>query len=122
MGKWVASHVLDGALDVISGANCMLALAGQPTDYATAWGGRLAEAELVAGDFAKGAGIASGRRVQVAGKSAMPVRVAGIANHVALVNSATGQLLYVTTCPEQQLAAGGTVSFEGWSVEIGDPL
>lgn len=122
MGKWVASHVLDGALDLISGADRMLAVSGQPGSYAAAWDGRLAEAPLGAGDFAKLPGAGSGRRISVAGKSGLSVRTAGVADHVALVNSATEQLLYVTTCPGQQLVAGGTVSFDGWSVEIGAPL
>lgn len=122
MGKWVASQVLDGALAVIAGADRMLAVIGQPTDYAGAWNGRLAEAALGAADFETSAGASSGRRLAVAGKLGIEVNAAGTADHVALVDSVAGRLLYVTTCPQQQLVLGGTVNFDGWTVEIGAPL
>lgn len=122
MGKWVASQVLDGALQVIAGSNRMLAVNGQPATFAAAWAARLAEAPMAAGDFGFAAGDVSGRKIEVAGKLAMPVTTAGLADHVALVDSVGSRLLYVTTCPPQALAAGGTVNFDGWSVEIGAPI
>ncbi len=122
MGKWVADQVLDGALAVLSGATRMIAVGGQPASFQAAWDGRLAEVPMTALDFATLAGDASGRKVEVAGKTGVPVTAAGAADHVALVNLDAAQLLYVTTCPSQQLAAGGTVDFDGWSVEIGAPL
>ena len=39
MAKWVAGSVLDGALQVIAGANRMVALGAQPADYAAAVAG-----------------------------------------------------------------------------------
>jgi len=122
MGKWVADQVLDGALAVLSGATRMIAVGGQPTSFAMAWSGRMAEVSMQSGDFTTAAGDASGRKVEVAGKAGVPVFAPGAADHVALVNLAASQLLYVTTCPAQQLAAGGSVDFDGWSVEIGAPL
>lgn len=122
MGKWVADQVLDGALAVLSGATHMVAVGGQPANFLAAWNGRLAEVSMSAGDFATAAGDASGRKVEVAAKAGVPVFAAGAADHVALVNLAASQLLYVTTCPAQELAAGGSVDFDGWSVEIGAPL
>ncbi len=121
MGKWVASQVLDGALAVISGADRMLAVAGQPSDYETALANRLAEAGTAVGDFEIGSGSGLGRRISIAPKIGMEVTVSGTADHVALINSVESRLLYVTTCPAQQLAAGSSVSFEGWSVEISAP-
>lgn len=121
MGKWVADQVLDGALAVISGADRMVALAGQPANFAAAWTGRLAEAPMAGGDFGVSPGTASGRRVLVTGKAGVPVIAAATADHVALVDTVGSRLLYVTTCPPQLLAAGGTVNFDGWSVEIGAP-
>lgn len=122
MGKWVANDVLDGALHVLSAATRMVALAAQPENYSAAIAGRLAEALVGVDDFAIGAGDSSGRKVTVAAKSGIAVTVSGIATHVALVDTATSRLLYVTTCPEQALVAGGEVSFDSWSVEIGAPL
>ncbi len=122
MGKWVADDVLDGALQVLSGATKMVALAAQPGNYAAAVAGRLAEAPMLPADFQMGAGDSSGRKVTIAAKSGIAVSVAGVATHVALLDASTARLLYVTTCPEQALVAGGEVSFDSWSVEIGAPL
>ncbi|MGL6042459.1 MAG: hypothetical protein ACRC1J_00905 [Sandaracinobacteroides sp.] len=121
MGKWVADQVLDGALQIISGADRMVALSGQPATFSAAWDGRLAEASVGASDFAVQPGVASGRRVLVSGKSAVAVRASATADHVALVDTTASRLLYVTTCPAQALVVGGTVNFDGWSVEIGSP-
>jgi hypothetical protein len=122
MGKWVADQVLDGALAVIAAADRMVALGAQPPTYAAAWENRLAEAPMVTADFVTGPGDASGRKIVIGGKTGANVVAAGTANHVALLDTATGRLLYVTTCPTQMLAPGGTVSFDGWSVEIGAPV
>lgn len=122
MGKWVADEVLDGALEVIAAANCMVALAGQPADFAAAWSGRLAEAPLSPADFAILGGEASGRRIEVAAKEDLEVAADGVADHVALIDIGGSRLLYVTTCPPQTLSADGSVSFDGWTVEIGAPL
>lgn len=121
MGKWVASAVLDGALQVLAGANRMLAVAGQPADYAEAVAGALAEAAVVPADFSLQAGSGSGRAVAVAAKSDVPILAEGMADHVALVDAVGSRLLYVTTCPLQALPGGGTVNFAGWTVEIGAP-
>jgi hypothetical protein len=121
MGKWVAAEVLDGALQRVAGATGMFAVSGQPTNYAEAIAGKLAEAALAAGDFLLAPGDVSGRKVTVAGKSGVSVAVSGLADHVALVDLAGSRLLYVTTCPPQAISAGGTVSFDPWSVEIGAP-
>jgi hypothetical protein len=122
MGKWASNEVMDAALAVVAGATRMVAVAGQPASYAAAWGGRLAEASVTIGDFAIGAGDASGRKVAVAAKSGAAVVAAGTADHVALVDHVGGRLIYVTTCPAQALPMGGAVNFQGWSVEIGAPV
>lgn len=121
MAKWVADEVLDGALQVIAGATRMVAVAGQPTSYAAAWTGRLAEVAMSSGDFAVANGDTSGRKIMVAAKTGVGVVAAGAADHVALVDPGGSRLIYVTTCPAQALAAGGTVNFDGWAVELGDP-
>jgi hypothetical protein len=122
MGKWVANDVLDGAFSVISSATRMVAVNGQPATFTAAMSGRLAEATLLPSDFAVATGDISGRKVSVAGKQDISVTSAGVANHVALLDTLGSRLLYVTTCPEQALPAGGTVTFESWSIEIGSPV
>ena len=121
MGKWVADQVLDSALALIAVADRVVALSAQPASFAAAWSGKLAEAELSGADFAFGPGDTSGRKVTVAPKQGADVLSAGAASHVALIDTAGNRLLYVTTCPIQNLALGGTVDFDAWSVEIGAP-
>jgi hypothetical protein len=122
MSKWVSSAVLDGALAVVSQATRMVALGAQPADYAEAVAGSLAEVTLAPGDFSVGPGVTSGRRVAIAAKSGVSVAAPGVASHVALIDPVLERLLYVTTCPAQALPAGGTVNFDSWAVEIGDPV
>lgn len=121
MAKWVSADVLDQALVMISGASRMMAVVGQPADYAAAAAARLADVAMGPGDFVLG-GAEGGRRVLVAAKDAVPVVVDGTADHVALVNDGAERLLYVTTCDAQPLEAGGLVNIDGWSVEIGAPV
>lgn len=122
MGKWVANEVLDGALQVLSGATKMVVLDAQPGDYQAAEQGKLAEVAVSAGDFAISNGDVSGRKVLIAGKANVTVAAGGIARHVALVDAGNSKLLYVTTCPDQALAAGAQLSLDPWSVEIGAPV
>ncbi|MGL4542858.1 MAG: hypothetical protein ACRCUI_10145 [Polymorphobacter sp.] len=122
MGKFVNSDVLDGALNLVATATSMVAVNGQPASYAAAVAGTLAEAVLTGADFALAAGDISGRKVSVAAKNGLNVVATGTADHVALLDPATSKLLYVTTCPVQALAIGGTVSIATWAVEIGAPV
>jgi hypothetical protein len=121
MGKWVADQVLDGALAVIAGADRAVALDAQPSSFQTAWNARLAETPLSQADFVVGPGDGSGRKITVLAKAGADVLAPGAASHVALLDTVGSRLLYVTTCPSQALAMGGTVNFESWSVEIGAP-
>lgn len=121
MGKWVADQVLDGALALIASADRTVALESQPASFAAAWSGRLAETSLSPTDFAIGPGDVSGRKITVAAKSGAAVLTPGSATHVALLDTVGSRLLYVTTCPSQALAMGGTVNFDSWTVEIGAP-
>jgi hypothetical protein len=121
MGKWVAGDVLDAALQTIASADAMIAMAGQPVDFAAAMSGRLAGAAMAPPDFSLGAGAGDGRRIGVATKSGVAVTADGVADHIALVDTGGERLLYVTTCPPRPLAAGGSVSFDAWHVEIGAP-
>jgi len=122
MAKFASDFVLDGSLQLVSGANRMVALASQPATYAAANSGALAEAAMVSGDFSITNGTVSGRKVVVASKLGLTVTTAGTATHVALLDGVNSRLLYVTTCPAQVLPSGGTVNIASWDVEIGDPL
>ena len=121
MAKFASNDVLDGSLNIVRAATRLVAVSGQPATYAAADSGRLAEAALATGDFTLAAGDVSGRKVSIAAKSGLSVIAAGTADHIALLDGTTSRLLYVTTCPSQALAAGGTVSIAAWSVEVGAP-
>ncbi|QXQ05509.1 hypothetical protein KX816_14885 [Sphingosinicellaceae bacterium] len=120
MGKYVNPVVLDGALGIVTTATRMVALSGEPADYAAANAGKLAESALTTADFTIAAGDISGRKVTVAAKSGLTVTTAGTADHIALLDGSS--LLYVTTCPTQGLPSGGTLSIGTWAVEISSPV
>ena len=122
MSKFCSSPVFDAALTKVSTANRMVAVSGQPATYAAADAGRLSEAAVVPADFALAAGDISGRKVTVAAKTGLAVIAAGTADHIALLDSVSSTLLYVTICPAQALVAGGTVSLASWQIEINQPV
>lgn len=124
MPKAAPDIVIDGSLDIIAQANKQIACSAQPLTYAEANATyALADAPMAGGDFAKANGDASGRKVTMAAKSGALIDATGTATHVALVDTATSRLLYVTTCTSQALTANGsnTVNFPTWKVEIADP-
>jgi hypothetical protein len=122
MGKVVADAVLDAALNQIATANLMVALPSEPASFAAAQSAKLAEVAMTSGDFSISNGTVSGRRVVVAGKSGLTVTTSGTANHIALLNTATSALLYVTTAPSEVLTSGGTLNIASWQAEIADPV
>jgi hypothetical protein len=123
MAKSAIPDMLDASLNFIkTAATRMVACSNQPTTFTEANGSmKLAEVTMAAADFTLANGVTSGRRVTVAAKSGVSVTTAGTANHVALLDVATSRLLYVTTAPAQALAAGSTVSFGAWDIEIANP-
>ena len=121
MAKYCHPDVIDAALDVIAVANKMMACNGQPVDFTDANTRMLAETPMVAGNFTKGAGGVSGRRLTVAQIQGVSVTTPGTVNHVALVDTAASKLLYVTTADTQEITSGSFVDFPEWSIEIEDP-
>ena len=122
MAKFASNEVLDAALAVVAGANRMLLLAGQPASYVAAMAGALAAATMAPADFSLAAGSGGARRLAVAPRTGLVAQAAGTADHVALVDTASQRLIYVTTCPDQPLSAGRSLDVASWQVEIGSPL
>lgn len=124
MGKRVHDDVLDGALSVLKN-NCdrMAVCAGEPLSFAEASAGAkyLAGTAMAGGDFVIGDGAQSGRRAEVAAKGGITVEQDGTVDHIALLDSVNGRVLYVTTCVPQVLTAGNSLTVNGWSIEIADP-
>ena len=121
MAKWANDLMMDASLDYVAGSGRMVACSAQPANYAGIAAVALADVTLAGGDFTKGNGDTSGRKVTVAAKASVPIDVSGNATHIALDGGTT--LLYVTTCTSLALTsgAGNTVNFPAWGIEIADP-
>lgn len=112
MGKYINPACQDAELNAVSAANRMIALAGQPADYATAIANTLAYVAMAAGDYTLSTPSVGLRRVTTAAKPGVSVATGGTADHVAFVNTATSALLLVTPAATAQvLTAGLTVDF-----------
>jgi len=123
MGKTVHNNVLDAALNIIvNSVSHMTAHDTEPTLFAHSATSAIALASMAAGDFTVADGTVDGRKVTVGSKGSINVDVTDDANHVAMVNSNDGQLLYVTTATSQSLTSGNTMNFQSWEIEIADPV
>ena len=122
MGKSVNDLVLDAALEyVLNNGNEMTVCEGEPTTYAEAHTTKkLADVAMASGDYAIANG-ASGRKITMAEKADVAVDATGDADHVAIVDTVGEVLLYVTTCTQQTLTSGNTVTFPAWTIQISDP-
>lgn len=125
MGKATPDAVLDAALDAIAEADTMYICSDEPADFAGIAAVALAEFSLTPGDgngdFAIANGDASGRKLTVAAQSDAEIDASGDADHVVLADAQNSLLKYVTTCTQQTLTEGGTVSSGAWKIEIADP-
>jgi len=125
MAKKVDNSVLDAALNEIkNNCNLMTVCSAEPANYAAAnvgGGDFLGDVSMANGDFTIADGDTSGRKVTVGSKSGVNVDNTGSATHVALLDTGTSTLLYVTTCTTQSLTSGNTVTFPTWDIEIADP-
>lgn len=122
MARFASRPVLDAGLDRLATASRMLVLAGQPADLAAALAAPLAETVLQPADFAKADAPGGGRQLAVAARDGLVALAAGTADHVALIDEAGGQLLYVTTCPPQPVLAGAPLNVAAWTVVASPPV
>lgn len=122
MAKQAPQDVLDAALDEIATANAQVLCSAQPSTYEQAIDTyALAEVSLSGGDFTKGNGDVSGRKVTIAAKSNVTVAASGDGKFVVLVNKTAETIRYINECPEQTVTEGNTVSFQSWKVEFQQP-
>lgn len=119
--KYCNPAILDAALAEIQVADEVHACSDLPSDYSDVANKTLAHTSVDSDDFSKSDGVVSGRRLTVAQQEQVPVANEGTATHVALVNTATEELLYVTTSDPQGLTMNSYVDFPEWSIEIEDP-
>lgn len=122
MARFAGRPVLDAGLDVLAGADRLLVLEGQPANLAAALAAPLAAAALMPSDFGKVDVAGGGRQLTVAAQAALVALANGTADHVALIDSPGGRLLYVTTCPPQPILAGAAVNVAAWTVVASPPV
>ncbi len=109
---------------IIANATRMTVCSTQPTTFAEANSTfALADVTVDASDFTKANGDVSGRKVTVAAQTGVLIDTSGTAQHIALLNVAGSELLYVTTTTSQALTANGsnTVNVPAWDIEVAAP-
>ena len=121
MGKAVADGVLDAALAYVAACTRLDVCSdvATPTDLT----GSLADVTLTAGDgngdYVISNGDGTGRKLAIAQQADVEVDVTGTAKHIVL--SLTGVIRLVTTCTDQSLTDGNTVTIPTFDYEISDP-
>jgi hypothetical protein len=131
MAKSAHNDVLDGSLNIVkNNATRICVCSAEPTTYAEATttydGGaskyKLAIKTITSADFTGPAdGDVSGRKLTSNAHTAVTIDATADATHIALCDSGTSKLLYVTTATTQTLTAAGTVNIPAWKIELADP-
>ena len=122
MAKWQNDSILDAALDYVKNnvtQECVCSQ--QPTTYneAVVTYKLAIKTGLTSGSFTGPAnGDSSGRKLTVNQQASINVDSSGDATHIALCSGSV--LLYVTTCTQQTLTSGNTVTIPVWDIEIAD--
>lgn len=119
MAKALPDATLDAPLDKIATATRQTVLSGEPANFAGIAAVLLADNVVDGGDFTKANGDVSGRKTTVAQQANVPIDSSGTASHIAYDDGAA--LLAVTTCTNQVLTAGGTVTIPAHKFEFADP-
>ena len=122
MAKWQNDSMLDAAFDWIRArVTQQTVCSSQPTTYAEATSTyKLASATVTSTEITVSNGDTSGRKMRVSSQTNATVTATGTAAHIALVGSTGSTLLLVTTCTNQSLTSGNTVSVPVWDDEILD--
>lgn len=121
MGKSTHNDVIDAALAAIATATRLDVTSdtGTPANLTNT----LANVTLTAGDgngdYTIADGTTSGRKITVAEQADVSITGSGTAKHIVL--SLGGTILLTTTCTDQVLTSGGTVTIPAFVDEIADP-
>jgi len=124
MTKSIHDDVLDGAWNALRlNANGISVCDGAPTDFTEAWTtyALATSGTLSSPDFTIADGDTSGRKCTIGTQSDVAIFNNGTADHIALVDVGNTKLLLVTTCSDQVLTSGGTVTVNEFDDEILDP-
>ncbi|MEL7467470.1 MAG: hypothetical protein AAFN27_03375 [Pseudomonadota bacterium] len=133
MPKLLGESAVDAGLGYISAHAALLTLCAGPTTSADAAktpvsaGGVMLASQILspatAATFTVADGTGGGRRLLVGGLSEVAGLEAGLADHVALIDTAANELLLLTELTDPQPVEAGTViSVRSFSAEIGAPV
>lgn len=120
MARQVHNDVLDALLDKIATSTRLDVCSGgsAPADRAAAITASLASTSVATADFTITDG-SSGRKTTLGQQSDISIATSGDATHICLSDAAS--LLFVTTCTQQTLTAGGTVTVPSFDIQVDDP-
>lgn len=128
--KFVPNEILDSYLNKISGCSTMVAVcAGSPITYTQCTGNIATGGCMIAmlpiaatGCFTGPVdGAPNGRTLTVVARTGASIVYSASALAVALVNTTSTSVVYITTCTEQYLVSGGTVDIPAWTINLADP-
>jgi hypothetical protein len=128
MGKLANNDVLDALGNYLKTNGIKMTVCeGAPTTYehassnkGTGTGKVLAGVVIDTGDYTLADGT-TGRKVTFSAQVDVPIDVSGTVDHVAVINTTSSALLFVTTCTSQPLVATNTVTIPAWAITSGDP-
>ena len=131
MAQWISDDILDFFLEIIRTGlpydTRLTACSAQPLTFDEARTTyMLAEKVVDLSSVTQADGDVSGRKMTIPEVADAPITNSGLATHVALTAYYNGtytdqKLVYVTTCEELTLVAGGTITFPAWDIEVADP-
>ena len=124
MAKSATDAVLDSLLDTVATATSLSVCATAPTTRTEAVTTNMLATVAVTpgdgnGDFVI-ANDTSGRKLTIGEQAAIEVINTGDADHIALTDDTN--LIIVTTCTEQTLTDGNTVTVPAWKINVPDPV
>lgn len=125
MGKKLPDAVLDAPIEYIADTYDRLHVCSdEPASYAGIAAVELAAVDLTVGvgngDYTKGDGDVSGRKLTIAAQEGLTAGGTGNATHIVL-SDGSSLLGPVTTCTSQGVTSGNTVNVPAWDIEFADP-
>ncbi len=123
MAKKVNTKVLDASLNyIIDHCTHVIACEGEPLNYEAAISGdrHLGDTTMSRKDFLIGPGDTNGRKLTIQEKR-VKISKSGRADHVALVDSVTSTLLYVTIATPKSILAKDNLTLGAWDIEAAEP-
>lgn len=127
MGKFVHDDVMDlGLHHILASCDIIAVVMNEPSTYASAFNTSdqpvqsLCSRSTLASDHFALAADASGRKVTLEQKADITIVNNGTADHIALGWTTDEKLILVTTCTQQVLTSGGTVTINAFKDNILD--